>query len=419
MDLKQHLQIINPVINPVSKKPQTFPLFTLLPAEIRLDIWQLSLQRSRFITIELSPNNDYQNQFQKQQLLYKTNNNMGKVMSDKHYHVTVNGSQLLSKLLRVSSEARQATLQFYRVHIPCRFEFGDRQGYGTLFFNPEFDILHIHPGREIHDFVDFLHDLRAYDPLDIGLLNLALDHNGVINLSGIKMSDLELASRVAFMDTLANLRQVYFLCLENAGRIYLGPRGGIPMVTGFEIHRSRPIMSAIPTFDRIAQDPRDGMTRDLSRVFVGTFDPRQLICRWHLLLDTWQIRHPHKGPDYRFLVANGWGGGRMAKKAQKIFDRDSAAEWLRQEDERWAAGQERHAAAILRRGGKLPVESPEELERAPRPAIGFWLFPIDALGPIPGPEALLNPHDNGFPWASKRVVDMRQYWPELCLASIP
>ncbi|RYC59633.1 hypothetical protein CHU98_g6575 [Xylaria longipes] len=415
MASQRHLQIINPVY----RDSPSFPSFSLLPAELRLDIWQLSLRRSRLINIELSPNKHSQHELPDEQSPYRTQNNLGRVVSGNHYSITANGSQLLSKLLRVTSEARQATLQFYRVHLPCQFQLGDRQGYGILPFNPEFDILHIQLGRDVYDFADFLHDLRAYDPQDVGLLNLALDHNGVANLPGIDISSLGLASRTALTDTLANLWEVYFLCLENAGRIYLGPRGGIHTVTGFEIHHSRPIMSTIPTFDRLKQDPRDGMTRDLSRVFVGTSDPRLMPCRWHLLLDTWQIRHPHGVPEYRFLVANGWGSGRMARKAKKISDRDSAAEWLREEEERWVAGQERHAASILRRGGKLPVESPEELERVPRPAIGFWLFPMEALGPIPGPEALMNPEDHGFSWESKRVVDMRQHWPELCLASMP
>ncbi|KAI0456405.1 hypothetical protein F5B21DRAFT_467638 [Xylaria acuta] len=415
MGSQRHLQIVNPV----HRESGSFPLFSRLPAELRLDIWQLSLRRSRLINIELCPQKNIQDELQDEQSLYRAQNNLGRVIGGRHYAIAANGSQLLSKLLRVNSEARQAALRFYRVHLPCRFELGDRQGYGTLPFNPEFDILHIRLGRDIYDFADFLHDLRAYDPQDVGLLNLALDQDGVANLPGIDISGLELASRAALTNTLANLREVYFLCLENAGRIYLGPRGGIHTVTGFEIHRSRPIMSTIAAFDRLAQDPRDGMNRDLSRVFVGTFDPRLMPCRWHLLLDTWQIHHPHRNPEYRFLVANGWGSGRMARKAKKISDRHSAAEWLQKEEERWVGGQERHAASILRRGGKLPVESPEELECAPRPAIGFWLFPIEALGPIPGPESLLNPEDHSFPWESKRVVDMRQHWPELCLASMP
>ncbi|KAI0465978.1 hypothetical protein F4859DRAFT_338807 [Xylaria cf. heliscus] len=415
MASQRHLQIINPV----HRESSSFLLFPLLPTELRLIIWQLSLQRPRLINIQLSPNKLNQDEPQDEPSLYGTQNNLGRVNSDRQYSITANGSQLLSKLLRVSSEARQATLQFYRVQLPCHFELGDRQGYGTLLFNPEFDILHIQPGREIYNFVDFLHDLRAYDPQDAGLLNLALDNNCVANLSGIDISSLRLASRAAFMDTLANLRQVYFVCLESVGRIYLGPRGGIHTVTGFEIHRSRPIMSTIPTFDRIAQDPRGGMTRDLSRVFVGTFDPRLMPCRWHLLLDVWQISHAHGNIEYRFLVANGWGSGRIARSAIKISDRDSAAEWLRQEEERWIVGQERHATSILRRGGKLPVESPEELEHVPRPAIGFWLFPIEALGPMPDQLALLNLDEHRAPWESKRVVDMRQHWPELCLASMP
>ncbi|KAI1749479.1 hypothetical protein F4782DRAFT_513333 [Xylaria castorea] len=415
MALQQHLQIMNPV----HRESRSFHLFSLLPTELRLDIWQLSLQRSRLINIELSPNKHGQGELQEEQSLYKTQNNLGRVISGKYYSIAAHGSQLLSKLLRVSSEARQAALQFYRVHLQCHFELDESQGYGILPFNPEFDILHIELGRDIYDFVDFLHDLRAHDPQSVGLLNLALDQDSVANLPGIDISSLGLASRAALTDTLANLREVYFLCLENAGRVYLGPRGGIHTVTGFEIHRSRPIISTIPTFDRLKRDPRDGMTRDLSRVFVGTFDPRLMPYRWHLLLDTWKIHHPHRNPEYHFLVANGWGSGRMAKKAKKISDRDSAAEWLRQEEERWVCGQERHSASILRRGGKLPVESPEELGRAPRPAIGFWLFPIEALGPVPGPEALSNPQEHGFSWESKRVVDMRQHWPELCLASMP
>ncbi|KAH8156565.1 hypothetical protein CIB48_g11682 [Xylaria polymorpha] len=427
MASQQHLQIINSVyreaskqhlqiINPVYREAYSFPLFSLLPTELRLDIWQLSLQRSRLIGIELAHRNS-QDELQDEELLYRTRNDTRRVISGEHYSITANGSQLLSKLLRVSSEARQAALQFYRVHLPCHFEFDGRQGHGTLLFNPEFDILHIQLRQDTHYFADFLHDLRAYDPQDVGLLNLALDQDGVANLWGIDISSHGVASRAALSDIVANLQEVYFLCLENAGRLHYGPRGEIHTVTGFEIHRSRPMMSAIPTFDRLSQDPRDGMTRDLSRVFVGTFDPRIMICRWNMLVEKLQIRHSHRGPEHRFLVATGWGSARMAKK--KISNRESAAEWLQREEERWIRGQLRHASSILRRGGKFPVESAEDLERAPRPAVGFWLFPIEALGPVPGREALLDAGDDGFQWESKRVVDMQQYWPELCLASMP
>ncbi|KAI0412977.1 hypothetical protein F5X98DRAFT_353385 [Xylaria grammica] len=408
MATQQHLQILNPEHD---RELRSFSLFPLLPVELRLDIWKLSLRRPRLITVELAPNPE--------QSTDETRNSLGRVVSGTHYSVTANGSSLLSKLLRVSSEARAAALQFYRVHLPSHFKLCDKGGHGTLFLNPEFDTVHIKPGREIHNFVDLLHDLRAYDPLDVGLRNLAVDNNNVLNLLRVDLPSVKPHLRAAFTDTLANLRQVYFLCLENAGRIYLGPLNGIHTVQGYEFHRSRPIMSTIATFDRVGRDPRQGMGRDLSRVFVGTFEPRQMVYGWHLLLDAWQIRHPRGGPEYRLLVSNGWGSGATAKRAGRITDRESAAEWLCKEDERWARGQERHASMILRRGGKLPIESPEELERVPRPAIGFWLFPVEALGPMPGLEGGFDEYHNSSVWRAKRVVDMRQHWPELCLASMP
>ncbi|KAI1740155.1 hypothetical protein F4680DRAFT_419826 [Xylaria scruposa] len=412
MASQRHMQIINPVHNGSG----SFTLFPLLPTELRLGIWQLSLHRSRLINVELPQWHKWHSPKLPDETR-RTQNERG-ILSVKDYSITVTGSQLLSKLLRVSSEARQAALQFYRIQIPCCFELDEKQGFGMLPFNPEYDILHFKSPMGV-SFMDFLHDLRVHDPQGVGLLNLALAHDAVTGLRIVDLSMLEAATRVAFTDTMANLREVYFVNLETAGRVHLGPRGGIHTVHGFEIHRSRPIISTIPTFDRLKRDPRDGMTRDLSRVFVGTFDPRRMIWDWEYLLKKWQIHHLHKSPEYRFLVASGWGNGRMAKKMKKISDRDTAAEWLKDEDQRWEQGQQRHAAGILRRGGKVPVESPEELEHVPRPAIGFWLFPIEAIGPLPGPESLINPEEFTFRWEPKRVVDMREHWPELCLTSMP
>ncbi|KAI0546579.1 hypothetical protein F4679DRAFT_557227 [Xylaria curta] len=414
MASQQHMQIINPA----HKGSGSFTLFPLLPTELRLEIWQLSLHRSRLITVELSPHRGSP-RVPGEHSTRRTPNGRDGIFSVKEYSITVHGSQLLSKLLRVSSEARQAALQFYRIQIPCCFELDEKQGFGMLPFNPEYDILHIKIVMRGVIFMNFLHDLRVHDPQGVGLLNLALFHGDITSLMIVDLFKLGVVTRTAFTDTIANLREVYFLCLEKAGRVHLGPRGGIHTVHGFEIHRSRPIMSTIPTFDRLKRDPRDGMTRDLSRVFVGTYDPRLMIWHWNYLIKKWQINYLHRSPEYRFLVASGWGNGRMAKKMKKISDRDTAAEWLQDEDQGWEQGQQRHAAGILRRGGKVPVESPEELEHVPRPAIGFWLFPIEAIGPHPGPESLINPGEFTYGWEPKRVVDMREHWPELCLTSMP
>ncbi|KAI0530394.1 hypothetical protein GGR58DRAFT_493562 [Xylaria digitata] len=219
MNSEQHLQIINSV----NRAPGSFLLFPLLPTELRINIWQLSLIRWRLIKIDLAPGKDDDSLGQDEGPRYKRLNKFGNNISGIRYQVTAKGQQILSKLLRVNSEARQAALRFYRVHIPCRLVLGDKEeNVGILPFNPEFDILHIKPGHGDHDFAHFLHDIRAYDIQNIGLVNLALDGNGVNNLTRIKLSELQFSSQAAFTQTILNLRQMFFISIENAGRTYLG-----------------------------------------------------------------------------------------------------------------------------------------------------------------------------------------------------
>ena len=76
----------------------------------------------------------------------------------------------LSPLLWVNSEARQATLSFYQIHLPFPGKYKDQ----VLYLNPEYDVVHVRPRRtERTDvdhgpaigtlLVDFLHDAKAYD----------------------------------------------------------------------------------------------------------------------------------------------------------------------------------------------------------------------------------------------------------------
>ncbi|RSL49994.1 hypothetical protein CEP54_012134 [Fusarium duplospermum] len=70
------------------------------------------------------------------------------------------------------------------------------------------------------------------------------------------------------------------------------------------------------------------------------------------------------------------------------------------------------------------------IDQAPQPAIGFWLFPIEFLGPIPpvGPDPAV-PYSG--PWVYdkmdstgrrrgkfRRNVDVSEYTPELCLFNL-
>ncbi|RSM12117.1 hypothetical protein CEP52_002631 [Fusarium oligoseptatum] len=78
----------------------------------------------------------------------------------------------------------------------------------------------------------------------------------------------------------------------------------------------------------------------------------------------------------------------------------------------------------------VPEETDQELDQAPQPAIGFWLFPIEFLGPIPpvGPDPAV-PYRG--PWVYdkmdssgrrsgrfRRNVDLSEYTPELCIFNL-
>jgi len=58
----------------------------------------------------------------------------------------------------------------------------------------------------------------------------------------------------------------------------------------------------------------------------------------------------------------------------------------------------------------------EDLEKAVKPAFGFWLFPLEALGPLPKEGTSV---DWGIHFRAKRMVDMSEHWPELALVSLP
>ena len=85
-------------------------------------------------------------------------------------------------------------------------------GHGTLHFNPEWDFLHISSEWPAKDtLISFLYHLRTiHDPRLVGLLNLAMDGNGLNanHLYGLQSSDLDSGVRSAFVETLTQLREV-------------------------------------------------------------------------------------------------------------------------------------------------------------------------------------------------------------------
>lgn len=115
MSSQPHLRIFN--CSPTTHDERSdFHLFPLLPKELRLKIWRHTLQRRRIIHLRL--NN------QRGQTPSEAGENPESTSNGERYFTVVDGSKILSKLLRVSRESREEALMFCRVHLPCRFTGG-------------------------------------------------------------------------------------------------------------------------------------------------------------------------------------------------------------------------------------------------------------------------------------------------------
>lgn len=157
----------------------TWPLFPRLPAELRLHIWTLHLQRHRMIELNIDPADEDPD-------CYTRRNHLGQIVSGRRYTFTVRGRKpsfapLLSLLMQVNREARRAVLGFYRIHLPFP---GRQPNEQVLYLNPDYDVVYARPREpEAGSYagfatllVDFLHDVRAYDYKDQGYRSVLLSY---------------------------------------------------------------------------------------------------------------------------------------------------------------------------------------------------------------------------------------------------
>lgn len=218
------------------------------------------------------------------------------------------------------------------------------------------------------------------------------------------------------------------------------PRATDPMDKA-EVYRSRPIMPATPKFDRLPCDPRSHIKASLKKIYLDYFEPRKLIHGWFRLMLKCKVQHNHE-VDYRFLVAfggrlyhpsdvknkvgvdRGWIGRAWRPQGYElnpeITNRDAAINWVQRKDEAW-----RETVRKIREEEEEEEEESiggnfQELELPLRPAIGFWLFPIEALGPLPDIAKRIPSRRVPVPgWKSHRKIDLSGYKPQLCLSYLP
>ncbi|KAG8159593.1 hypothetical protein KVR01_010230 [Diaporthe batatas] len=405
----------------------TFPLFSWLPKELRLKIWEEVTPRERVVHVYIRVCRDENNEVVEAPVRYLEKNHLGNPVSGSLYWLLVDDHRLDHPLLAVNREARQVVMDFYRIQIPCpralsRGSHANRQQNDrqvkTFFFNPEHDVLQVRAEEPVNrTLIDFLWDLKAYDPKGVGLLKMATDIKTFCenDLRFLKRSDLLLIrQRQALVETLSQLQEVWFINTEPAKNGFVMGQGSLRGSPPTYPSGCKPV-----EFESIGLDTREGAESALQSVYVGIIDPRELIWRWKKLLRTWEIHHARGQVRYRVIVAQrqfsseyGKNGGSITRKMRELSlgPSDQVGKHLRSQS---CACQyctcEVSGPSLRDHAGP---EGPKSSGSTIAP-VGFWSFPTEALGEIGEGETL-----SDMDFQHNRFLDMRNYWPELLVANV-
>lgn len=409
-----HVPLLNSTLKPVVDD-RTFPLFSSLPKELRLQIWEEATPRQRLVHVTIcyrrSRNGEYDNPVR-----YLKKNHLGNPISGSGYYIYAQDGRLDHPLLSVNREARQVVLDFYRIHVPafCAGNHRPHEGpcYGekmTLRINPEHDVLQILAEEPVkRTLIDFLWDLKAYDPKGVGLLKMATNiiEFCASDLQYLKRSDLLLIrQRQALVETLSQLQEVWFINAGSGRNLYQPSDDGSETIVPYGIKMSG--------YESVGPEAREGAEAELQRVYMGSVDPRELVWRWKRLLHAWGIQHPPGQVKYRLMLAQQQHPG---KDEPSVRGLGRIMKHLTLRDRNRIHTDERlfRPGACEAGGGLSPDQAnPEGLAATKTAAIGFWSFPIEAVGEIGEGKRL-----SDLDYEPHRFLDMRNYWPELLLAKM-
>ncbi|KAK4233462.1 hypothetical protein C8A03DRAFT_19469 [Achaetomium macrosporum] len=389
--------------------------FPRLPTELRLHIWLLFLRQHRMIELQLYVDVDEDGQSRR----YTDCNGLGRVVSGRDYTVEIGGrayAASLSPLLWVNREARQATLSFYRVHLP----FPRYDGGRVLYLNPEYDVVCIGPRAQgfslapvpterihrLNPLPDFLHDVRAHDPRDQGVLHLAMKSKDIALFNterGIYQppflpTDLHPAAAKSFTDILRyRLRSV--LCIVGFRTRVRGigePPPGYPFhfAQTFPLRRRGRPVGGLRWFDT---DPRWGVEFDLKHVPLRG-DPRPYARAWEELEQAFGVSDRLRDFHFYICPTMKWPTHFMFLKPSESSSpieegsREELAWHLQEEQVQWRKYREElhqnlwsklpgfeDQPMMPRHGPLVDAETFARMESAPSTAIGMWLFPPEAF----------------------------------------
>ncbi|CEJ93559.1 hypothetical protein VHEMI09139 [[Torrubiella] hemipterigena] len=392
-----HLRIINAVND--TAKDDAFSRFPELPLEIRLMIWKLLVNHHRLIdlTVGCSLDNHAANH------VYAGPGTPQGPTAATPYFIDIQGWPINNPILYANRESRTLALDFYRVQLPfypklAKEDSPDIQAKRVFYFSPEHDILHISTYGDSHSalFFSFLNEVQQHDPKRLGLLNWAADECFVRgfcherDLLGTSVKD-------AFIGHLSRIREVFLMInckrsLDSDLMAMLERRDEFAV----ELNCSMPIRPSVTYFQESKPDSR-AIGPDLQRLILNRNTPLELFRYWAWL----QQQIPCAGR-VRLLLARD-----ADPNGAPVDDARSAQELVTNEYRKWRQLEFTGRTYIARRkGGPPPLERPEVPQDAVRPAIGFWLFPVEALRNMLGRLERY------------RIYDASEYHPELVLAEL-
>ncbi|KAF6818291.1 pectinesterase precursor [Colletotrichum sojae] len=416
MPRRPHLELFNP--DPSASGAASFQLFPDLPAEIRIIIWNHALERNRLLRLVLERRRKSPSAPR-----YTLLNSLGRPVTGDHYQVVLKAkAPFMTALTRVNRESRNVACAFYTAQIPCWVETASCRSHKkmVLRLNFDWDYLDIAAGGVWKEtYVDFIHDLRASDPRGRGLRHLVVSDIQFLPdpLLSFKPSAFDATALAAFTSVISNLESVWYMCVDEGGRVLDRLRRADRSI-GFNY--AFPVFPAFTFFERPARDPRD-IYACLIENWSGIQNSPWKQLGWARVLDKLGI-DLDPAVDVRIMVGS---------KQDEVRTRAGASQHLHEEDFEWLryqwwfrgwdrpgprGGGNAPAGCMATVSGLNPVlprfDGPEILAAAPRPAIGFWLFPLKAFGIMPLGDA------SGNFWIDKKMLNVDRCWPDLALAYI-
>ncbi|KAF4499607.1 hypothetical protein FAGAP_4222 [Fusarium agapanthi] len=378
-------QLDDCILMPLDPPTTTFHLFNSLPLEMRLKIWESALSNSRHIKVLVADENYWEFSIWNchHERIFHADD-----VDDQPYGVFVKEGATYHPLLNTTSESRNVAKKFYRVQLPCRRLGPDGSSEGTLFLCPELDTIHLETDiLPLRHFEKFAEAVFAADKHNVGLVNLALDCELRHNEDEFLIADDE---RLLFIEAIRRLEVMTFV-----GRV---PNKCTQLLTyGSDLR----VINESPHFvdkrinteeyDQGSFDYRSGLyDNELTAVRIGNEDPRRGYYSFCNLMQVLEIPEDVYKANEKFMLTYNhephFIGINGDPDEYRIANNNTQREY-------------------------------REYSREP-PAVGFWLFPLGAIGPFylddVKPWIGLPLHPKEDIKVKDRVIDLSGYDSSFC-----